>query len=603
MSDTDHLPPQARLDATGVSVRVGLKQRLMWLMLTRVILSVGIGLSFVFLRATSLGPIYSDARTPIIIITFVTIYLCNLAFIYSLGWVKRHHVGLAFCQLAVDCIGSGWLIHLTGGLESPLIFLLALYVTMGAIALHRQGAWFVVVLCSGTLALLCVHEITHIDFERGRGFRMLRYVLTSGLYQFGLLSFIAMLTSYLSEQVRAAQMRLSFASADMKILRRLNEHLLMSVYNGIIYCDPQGQILIINQAAERLLGRSANALINIPVQEVFRRLPPQLTLPALEAYIHATSILMNEGVYSWSEEYELENVGSDVMTLTQEQTLKVTLNVTLSRMSDETHPHNTRGWVFILQDITLRKRLEAKNERREHLASLGEIAAQIAHEVRNPLAGMLSSLELLRGRWSANSSREMLTREEGEVFALELRLLGIIEREALRINQLTESFLNFSRPPQPQPRLFDITTLVDEIALLKSDQIQSELIPGLKIYADPNQVRQILWNLFRNAWEAKSEIVEITAMEQFHTNKESELVISIADRGVGFDESLTNLDEVFKPFFSQKEGGTGLGLALCRSLAEGQGGNLEVRRRHGGGAIFLLTFPQGPITELKRFEL
>ena len=611
MRDTPHLPPQARLDAGGVSVHLGLKQRLTWLMLARVVLSVGIGLSFVFLRATTLGPIYSDARTPIIMITFVMIYLCNLAFIYGLGWVKRHYVGLAFCQLAVDCISSGWLIYLTGGLESPLIFLLALYVTMGAIALYRQGAWFVVVLCSGALALLCAHEITQIDFERGRGMRVLRYVLTSGLYQLGLLSFIAMLTSYLSEQVRTAQLKLSFASADMKTLRRLNEHLLTSVYNGIIYCDPQGRILIMNQAAERFLGRVAAKLINTPIQDVFQRLPLQLTLPELETHIHVTSTLMNEGVYSWSEEYELEHISSDTLapnralspSFTHHHTLKLTLNITLSRMSDEADSEQTRGWVFILQDITQRRRLEARNERREHLASLGEIAAQIAHEVRNPLAGMLSSLELLRGRWSTHSSHQDIgVSDHGEVepLTLELRLLEIIEREAQRINQLTESFLNFSRPPQPQPNLFELKTLIDELALLKPEQIRSELTSDLKLYADPNQVRQILWNLFRNAWEAESEHVEISAMEQFHTNQASELVISIADRGVGFDEELRDLEELFKPFFSQKESGTGLGLALCRSLAEGQGGSLEARRRSGGGAIFLLTFPQEPIIEQRR---
>ena len=109
-------------------------------MLTRVILSVAIGLSFVFLRATTLGPIYPDNQIPKIIITFVVIYLFNLAFILGLGRAKRHLAEFAFAQLGADCAGAGWLIYLTGGLESPLTFLFALYVTMGAIALEWRAS-------------------------------------------------------------------------------------------------------------------------------------------------------------------------------------------------------------------------------------------------------------------------------------------------------------------------------------------------------------------------------------------------------------------------------------------------------------------------------
>ena len=130
---------------------------------------------------------------------------------------------------------------LTGGMESPIIFLFAIHVLMGAVALYRQGAWFVVILAMGIFALLCAHEIASLIFQRGASLRTLRYILTNGLYQLGLLSFTAVLTSYLSEQTRVAQLRLSFANADMKTLKLLNEHLLLSVHNGIIYLKPKAQ--------------------------------------------------------------------------------------------------------------------------------------------------------------------------------------------------------------------------------------------------------------------------------------------------------------------------------------------------------------------------
>ena len=163
-----------------------LKQRLTWLMLSRVLLSVGIGLSFVFLQATSLRPLYPSERLPTIVSVFVGIYLFNLGYLFALSRVKSRFAELAYMQLLTDSLGSGFLIYLTGGLESPLIFLFALHVLMGAVSLYRAGAWFVVIIAMGAFALLCADEISQIDFERGASLKTLKYILTSGLFQIGL---------------------------------------------------------------------------------------------------------------------------------------------------------------------------------------------------------------------------------------------------------------------------------------------------------------------------------------------------------------------------------------------------------------------------------
>lgn len=582
------------------SRRSELHQRLMTLMLARVILSLGVGLCFLYLvRASSFSPLYSEERIPLIVVVFVTIYLGNLGFIFALKHLRRNLIALAFSQLATDCAGASGLIYLTGGFESPLIFLFALYVTMGAIALSRQGAWFVVVLSAGGLALLCVHEIASIEFERGGGMRALRYTLSSGLYHLGLLSFIAMLTGYISEQARVAQLKLSFANTNMRSIERLNEHLLTSVHNGIIYCDPQGLIQITNRSAERLLNRRAADLLNQPLQEIFEHLPSELSPKSLSEHFNAqTHGVMTHGVttylesgdaYSWSEEY------------CQDPELKVALNVTLDltlsmvKSTDET----PQGWALILHDVTLRKRLEARNERRERLASLGEVASQIAHEVRNPLAGMLSSLELLRTHYEAQVGASSKAVGSGSGHTLDLKLIDIIEREAQRINGLTTSLLNLTRPPRAQPVDVDLTALIAEFTALEPDRIDSTLDAEFDqpfiVHVDPDHIRQVLWNILRNAWEAGSDRVEISATHRELTSVGNvilwEVTVDIADRGVGFSEDITNLDDLFKPFWSDKDQGTGLGLAISRSLIEAQEGMLTARRRPGGGAVFSITLP------------
>ena len=585
MSGESLLPEQASVVSSELTSE-SIKQRLTWLMLFRVLLSVGIGLIFVFLQATSLNPLYPSDSLPIIISVFVGIYLFNLVYLFTLGRVRESYIELAYCQLFTDTLSSGLLIYLTGGLESPLIFLFALHVLMGAVSLYRAGAWFVVIIATGVFALLCADEISQIDFERGASLKTLKYILTSGLYQFGLLSFIAALTGYLSEQNRIAQLKLTFASADMKVLRRVNEHLLMSVHSGIIYLNHQGQILIVNQATERLLSTSARELLQTQVQEIFPQLPTSLSHERLREQINDLFIVSDRGVYSW--EYQSiksvpPNGDQSLETLSSERLI---LDCTLSEVLYSPRSSIDTGWLIILQDVTLRRRLEEKMIKRERLASLGEVAAQIAHEIRNPLAAMMSSLELLRKTPQSTTEKGLSPSD-----ALHHRLIDILERETQRVDGLIESFLRFSRPPKPHLNLFSLNELLSELSLIQPHKLVSHIEDEVQLFADSDQVRQIIWNLCNNAWEAGSEQVEISARLVHQTLGTDEWEIEIADRGLGFPHTLEDLDLIFRPFYTQREGGTGIGLALCRALTEQQGGSLLAQRRHGGGAIFLLYLP------------
>ena len=133
--------------------------------------------------------------------------------------------------------------------------------------------------------------------------------------------------------------------------------------------------------------------------------------------------------------------------------------------------------------------------------------------------------------------------------------------------------------------------MISELSLIQPNQLISLIEGDVKLYADSDQVRQVIWNLCNNAWEAGSDHVEIKTRLIQQTLGAEEWEIEIADRGAGFPDTLEDLELIFRPFYTQREGGTGIGLALCRALTEQQGGSIVARRRHGGGAIFLLRLP------------
>jgi signal transduction histidine kinase len=230
----------------------------------------------------------------------------------------------------------------------------------------------------------------------------------------------------------------------------------------------------------------------------------------------------------------------------------------------------------------------------ERLAVVGELAASIAHEIKNPLAGIKVSMEVL-------GQDLVLNQEDKDIFQQ-------VINEIDRITALLRSLLNYARPPKPESISFDVHQVLD--STIKSAQYSlrsspegerkeiefirdfSEEVP--RIVADPAQIQQVILNLLLNGVDAIAEQGKITV--QTRKSSDRDIRIAIVDTGRGIDSQA--MDKVFKPFFTTKSHGTGLGLAICKRLIEQSGGSITVANNpEGAGVTFVITMPIQPESE------
>lgn len=226
--------------------------------------------------------------------------------------------------------------------------------------------------------------------------------------------------------------------------------------------------------------------------------------------------------------------------------------------------------------------LKKKAEDAERLAALGRLAAAFAHEIRNPLGAISGSVQLLGDNPNLG----------GE----DRKLLEIVARETSRLDELIATMLAFGRPRPPEPRVADLRTLVqDVVSVARKDPALSS---GLRIEVtasdsvveasiDDAQVRQVLWNLIKNAIQASRAESEVRV--EVERDKQGRAVVSVTDEGVGIAKE--NLPHIFEAFFTGRTQGTGLGLALVKQIVEAHGGHVEVQSTIDRGTTFRAIFP------------
>lgn len=230
--------------------------------------------------------------------------------------------------------------------------------------------------------------------------------------------------------------------------------------------------------------------------------------------------------------------------------------------------------LITFQDLTHLKEMEERLKRTDRLAAVGQLAAGLAHEIRNPLASISGSVQLLM-------ENAALGREDRH-------LMNIVVKEADRLNHLLQEFLVFARPSQPVKEWFKAAELVHELAdLCAGDQrfsgidVQRSCPQDALLYGDRKQLRQALWNLLINAAEAMP-MGGVLVFSYDPSNQN----LTVADSGAGVPAELRQ--KIYDPFFTTKDHGTGLGLATVHSIIEAHGGTLELENSIGGGAKFII---------------
>jgi two-component system sensor histidine kinase PilS (NtrC family) len=239
--------------------------------------------------------------------------------------------------------------------------------------------------------------------------------------------------------------------------------------------------------------------------------------------------------------------------------------------------------------MTAVKDIEEEMRRVEGLALIGELAAGIAHEIRNPLASISGSIQILR---------EGLRKED-----FQNRLMDIVLREINRLNLLINDFLLFARPRKARPQSFDLNRMIQESLELfrNSDHwkdrinVETQFHRDIHLQSDPEQIRQVLWNLFLNAVEAMPAggtlrvTTELVDHRECIQSSDNRVKIVVSDTGNGFDQP--TLSELFTPFFTTKENGCGLGLAIVRRIVKGLHGEISGDNRPEKGAEMTIFLP------------
>lgn len=256
---------------------------------------------------------------------------------------------------------------------------------------------------------------------------------------------------------------------------------------------------------------------------------------------------------------------------------RIYLGVTTSLLTDK--KNNIVGATALIRDLSLIKKLQMDVQEKERLKIIGDLASGVAHEIRNPLNALKLSIGKLQKKEGGKTDN----------------LIGVIKEEIERIEKSIEDFMNFTKPFKLQLRLLKLNQILNEvISLMESKAMEKSIIVKKKfsvvsdISGDEIALRKVFVNIIKNSIEATDENGEI-----FVTTEENDgnVIVSIADTGKGIPKK--DIDKIFNPYFSRKDGGTGLGMSIAKRIVEGHGGTIEVFSEEGKGTEVTITFPAG----------
>jgi two-component system sensor histidine kinase PilS (NtrC family) len=471
-------------------------------------------------------------------------------------------------QLALDALTVAGFVWVTGGILSYFSFIYVLPI-MAASAVHfRRGALRITVLSMALYAATAALQYTQAPFqpwsvwEPGTALILPRGLVAEYTVAVHLLGFLAVgvLTGSLAERVRTADEQLADATTAIANLQAYSEHIINSLTMGLVTSDLDGRILTFNRAAEAITGHPRNAAAGRPVAEML----------GLDGDFVASLNPERPSAASRRADYRYRRPdGTDI-------------DVGLSATTLETSS-GTSGFLFTFQDVTTIRRLERDARLQQRLAAVGEMAAGIAHEIRNPLASISGSMQILRKDLALNGEQS--------------QLMDIVLRESERLNGTIRSFLAYARPQRfgiarldLRPVLQDAALLLRNSAEVGQDHVVDVDVPGLPVWceADEGQVRQVIWNLATNGLRAMPDGGRLRLGARREAGNAAGVLV-VQDEGVGIPES--ELDAIFQPFHGAFEQGSGLGMAIVHRIVHDYGGEIRVASKPGGGTTVEVRLP------------
>jgi two-component system, NtrC family, sensor histidine kinase PilS len=540
-----------------------LRRRLLWLIGGRAAVVTLLLGSAILIQIKAPGLLAID---PFFFLIGLT-YALTVLYVLLLGQAEQRR-WLVDVQLGCDAIIVSALVHLTGGVSSYFTSLYTLPIIAAATIQSQRSGMMV-----GVLSSVMYAGLTAAQYFGGSPlpvvvapdllpeWRVALFIV--GLNIFGFMA-VAALSGYLAERLQRTGAALEHASNQLADLRAFSEHVISSLTSGLATTDIDGRVLSFNKAAEAITGVTAVEAVNRYAVEVLQ-LPDEFG-ELFGSRDGRPRLPRVEYVYKFADGREIEMGISTAILRT---------------------PRGESGFVFTFQDVTDARRHEREARIQQRLAAVGEMAAGIAHEIRNPLASMSGSLQILR--------QELPLSDE------QSQLMDIVLRESDRLNETIRSFLAYARPQRNASVRLDVRIVVSDTATLL--QNSPELHEGHAVrcdvpdepvwcLADEAQIRQIVWNLATNGLRAMPNggALTLSASAMPATASGPPMVaIAVSDEGIGMDPD--ELDGILQPFRGGFARGTGLGLSIVHRIVSDYGGELLMTSQRGRGTTVTVKLP------------
>jgi two-component system sensor histidine kinase PilS (NtrC family) len=543
-------PPLVAVNATD-----SLRRSLAWLCAVRIVIIMLILVSAVLVQSGS------GAAAEISFLYRIAI----AGFLLSLfHWTTANRLPArtsAWIQVFGDLALVTLLVYSSGGPDSVFTFFYVVVIGTAGFLLHRLGA----VLTASTAAILYGSMVELVTYgalpvppfaalSEWTGPRVRYNVAITVVGLFG----VAFMVAYLSEKLLLAREELARQQRALSKLQHLYGNVIASLSSGLLTTDSRQRVTFLNAPGGEMLGLEPAAVAGRFLADL------DLPFPCDWESIRKRA----RGREPYRAETEFDRFG-----------VRRVLGYSLRVLEG---PEGDEGTLILFQDLTDVKKLERRVRFNEQLAAVGELAAGIAHEIRNPLASISGSVQVLSNELSVGST--------------ERRLMEIIVSESNRLSGILEEFLRFVRPQERRVADFDVAKTISEVMeifrlsdeISDSHHIEVDVRPAQYILpGDRDQVRQIVYNVAKNAVRAMTAGGTLTVVGREAADG-YEIRFTDTGRGMSPDE----LSRLFTPFSTAFDDGTGLGMAIVRKIVEDHGGTIDAESRPGEGTTVTISLPR-----------
>lgn len=507
-------------------------------------------------------------------VQFILYSICTLIFSVLLAANRRYNlqavtsttIGL---QFLFEIVIESSIVYSTGSVNSPFSALFVLTIVAAALIYRLLGTLVVASAVSAAYAF-----IIWLGLSGGESpdisVRALRTIFMADDMAFYSISLhilifylVAFISGYLAERLKQRDKQLADTSLALRKAKLETDDILRHLNSGLLTVDSRGSIIYFNRAAERVLGYKEEEVKGMHCEAVFAERMPELARRLMD------------GVRDWLEHprFELEIVSPEGRP--------IPLGLSTSILTDEAE--GMRGIIAIFSDLTEAKRLEAKMRTADRLAAVGELSASIAHEIRNPLAAISGSVEVLKS--------ELDVSEENE------RLLSLIVKESDRLTKILSEFLLYAKIDRASYNKVELCHLVGEVIeiLYQYKAYEGRVEFNIEsdesiiyVVGDEHLIKQLLLNLAVNACEAFGEREGRVNFHLVVNRAEKKVELHVQDNGPGI--AAEHLKKIYQPFFSTKKEGTGLGLSIVHRICTALKLKIDVVSQQGTGTTFVIEF-------------